>query len=138
MTQTLESRHLGMRIGKPFEEVYDFLAVPENFPRWASGLGSSLEKADGEWIAEGPDGPVRVRFSERNAFGILDHEVTTGAGERILIPLRLIRNGGGCEIVLTLFRNPGTGDEAYERDAGWVMRDLRALKALMENLSPEG
>lgn len=132
MAGTFESRTLSMRIECGFEEAYEFLAVPENFPRWASGLARSLERAGGEWIAQGPDGPVRVRFSERNPHGVLDHHVTPEAGKEIHIPLRLIRNGGGCEILLTLFRAPGIGDEAFERDAEWVMRDLNALKSLLE------
>jgi hypothetical protein len=132
MAGTFESRTLSMRIERGFDEAYEFLAVPENFPRWASGLGRSLERANGEWIAQGPDGPVRVGFAERNPYGVLDHHVTTGAGKEIHIPLRLIRNGRGCEILLTLFRAPDTGDEAFERDAEWVMRDLNTLKALLE------
>jgi hypothetical protein len=132
MARTFESRTLSMRIERGFDEAYEFLSVPENFPRWASGLGRSLEQADGEWIVQGPDGPVRVSFAEPNLHGVLDHHVTTEEGRRIYIPLRLIRNGGGCEILLTLFRAPGTGDEAFERDAEWVMRDLNALKALLE------
>ena len=133
MVRTFDSRNLSLRIERGFEETYDFLADPENFPRWASGLGRSLRKEGGAWVAEGPEGLVRVRFSDRNPYGVLDHCVMPEAGGEIHIPLRLIRNGGGCEIVLTLFRLPGTGDEAFERDADWVMRDLRALKALMED-----
>jgi hypothetical protein len=132
MTRVFESRILSVRIERGFDEAYDFLAVPENFPRWASGLGRSLEKAGGEWVAHGPEGPVRVRFTERNPYGVLDHYVMPEAGGKIYIPLRLISNGEGCEIIFTLFRAPGTGDEVFARDAEWVMRDLNALKSLLE------
>ena len=35
-------RHISVAISRPVEEVYAFLAEPENMPRWASGLGRSL------------------------------------------------------------------------------------------------
>ena len=132
MADTFESRTLTVRIARPRRDVYDFLAAPENFPRWASGLGRSLKKADGEWIADSPEGPVRVRFTERNEFGILDHHVAVRPGLDVYIPMRVIANGTGSEVLFTLFRLPGMTDEAFARDAEWVERDLRALKALLE------
>src|SRR5256885_16888560 len=75
MADTLVSRTMSVRIARAQREVYDFASVPENFPRWASGLARSLKKVNGEWIAGTPEGPVKVRFTERNAFGILDHHV---------------------------------------------------------------
>src|SRR2546426_12330122 len=71
MADTFESRTITVRIARPRRNVYDFTAVPENFPRWASGLGRSL-KSDGEWIADTPAGRVRVRFTASNDFGVLD------------------------------------------------------------------
>jgi hypothetical protein len=132
MADTFESRTLTVRIARPRRDVYDFLAAPENFPRWASGLGRSLKKADGEWIADSPEGPVRVRFTERNEFGILDHHVAVRPGLDVYIPMRVIANGTGSEVLFTLFRLPGMTDEAFARDAEWVERDLRALTALLE------
>ena len=98
------------------------------------GLGSSLEQAsDGAWIAETPAGRATIRFSEPNAFGVLDHTVVPAPGMEIYVPLRVVANGdAGSEILLTLFRQPGMSDEKFAADAAWVLRDLRALKALLE------
>jgi hypothetical protein len=126
------SCNLSISINRSVEEAYNFLCVPENFPRWASGLGKSLKRVDGEWIAETPDGPVNVRFTERNEFGILDHWVSPKPGLQIYIPLRVIANGSGCELLFTLFRLPGVTDEQFAKDADWVMRDLTTLKNLLE------
>jgi hypothetical protein len=126
------SCNLSISINRSVEEAYNFLCVPENFPRWASGLGKSLKRVDGEWIAETPDGPVNVRFTERNEFGILDHWVSPKPGLQIYIPLRVIANGSGCELLFTLFRLPGVTDEQFATDADWVMRDLTTLKNLLE------
>lgn len=126
-----ESRYLSVSIARDAGEAYDFLCEPENFPKWASGLGT-LRKAGGEWVTETPEGPMKVRFSARNAFGVLDHWVTPASGATIYIPLRVIGNGDGCELVLTLFRQPGMSDEKFAADREWVMRDLMAAKALLE------
>jgi hypothetical protein len=46
--------------------------------------------------------------------------------------MRLITNGSGCELLFTLFREPGITDESYNADANFVQRDLNALKELLE------
>ena len=126
------TKNLSVSIGLDAQRAYGFLSLPENFPKWASGLAGSLKKAGGEWQAQTPEGPMKVRFSERNAFGVLDHWVYPKPSVEIHIPLRIIRNGEGCELVLTLFRQPGMSDEKFAADADWVTRDLRAAKKLLE------
>lgn len=126
-------KKLSISIERPAAEAYDFLALPENFPKWASGLGTALRKVDGEWIAETPEGPAKVRFSERNSFGVLDHSVTLPRGVSVYVPLRVVPKGRGCELVLTIFRQPDTSEDEFTADAEWVMRDLQAAKRLLEN-----
>lgn len=133
MQKLAESIYLSISIARDAGEAYDFLSVPENFPKWASGLGA-LRRSGGEWMTEMPEGQMKVRFSERNAFGVLDHWVTPASGETIYIPMRVIRNGGGCELVFTLFRQPGMSDEKFASDGEWVMRDLMSAKAILEGM----
>jgi uncharacterized protein YndB with AHSA1/START domain len=126
-------RHISVGIARPPDEVYAFLADPENFPKWASGLGHSFRHVGGmEWLAETPTGAMRVRFSERNRYGVLDHAVVPDNGEPMHNPMRVIANRDGSEVVFTLFQRPGMSDEEFGRDAEWVTRDLNALKALLE------
>lgn len=82
----LTSHNLSISINRNANDVYDFVSAPDNLRLWASGLGKSLNKVNGEWIAETQQGPVRIRFSARNEFGILDHWVSTGPGPEIYIP----------------------------------------------------
>jgi len=132
MATMYQSRNLSVQIGRNPRDVYNFTSVPENFPRWASGLGKSLKRKNGEWIAETPQGPIKVRFTERNQFGILDHYVIPESGAEIYIPMRVIPNGSGSELIFTLFRLSDVSDEKFAADAEWVMRDLTALKNLLE------
>ena len=61
----------------------------------------------------------------------MDHYVDVSIGPEIYIPLRIIPNGDGAEVLLTLFRQPGMSDAKFEADAEWVERDLLSLKALV-------
>jgi len=77
-------------------------------------------------------GPVVVAFAERNDHGILDHDVTLPSGETVHNPMRVIADGPGCEVVFTLRRRPGMGDEDLARDAQAVADDLVTLKRVLE------
>ncbi|HEX9449342.1 MAG TPA: polyketide cyclase [Dongiaceae bacterium] len=137
--QSFPSLYISVWVNRDPAAAYDFLHQPENFPRWATGLASGLRRATdvamdrNEWIATGPEGESRVRFTARNDFGVVDHVVVLPDGQQIAIPLRVIGNGSGSEVVLTLFRLPDMSDEILARDADWVRRDLARLKALLEN-----
>ena len=127
----LESRTLSISIDRNWKEVYEAVWQPGDFPKWASGLSkSSLTREGDAWKAEGPEGPIRITFTVHNDFGVMDHSVALADGTVICVPLRVIRNGEGAEVQLTLFRQPGMSDERFAADAEWVARDLLALKEL--------
>ncbi|CAM5647231.1 hypothetical protein STAFG_5516 [Streptomyces afghaniensis 772] len=131
-TTTRHSRHLGISIDRPAQEVYDYVSDPANVPGWAPGLARSLELVDGRWVGESPMGRVVVDFTPRNDFGVLDHDVTLPSGETVHNPMRVLTDGPGCEVVFTLRRRPWMSDEDFHRDAEAVTADLTALKRLME------
>lgn len=76
---------------------------------------------------------MKFRFVEKNKFGVLDHYVTTGSGFEIYVPLRVLANGTGSEIIFTLFRLPDMTDETYAEGMKLVGQDLQTLKDLLEN-----
>jgi hypothetical protein len=132
MPGTLEVRTISISIRRDWREVYEFAHRPENFARWASGAAKSLHQEGGEWVADGPDGRAVLRFAPRNEFGVLDHTVILASGAEIHVPMRVVPNGRGCEVMFTLFRQPGMTDAVFARDADWVAKDLARLKALLE------
>lgn len=128
----LESKTISMSINRNWKEVYEAVWRPEDFPKWASGLSKSSLTQHGEaWEAEGPEGTVRILFTAHNAFGVMDHYVDAGNGTIIYVPLRIIENGDGAEVLLTLFRQQDMSDAKFAADAEWIARDLLALKALV-------
>jgi len=132
MSKIAQSRTVSVSIRRPVDEVYAFASNPENLPKWASGLSESIKRSGDSWITETPNGTMRVRFVETNRFGVLDHYVTPPQGAEIYVPMRVVANGPGSEVSLTVYRQPEMSDKKFAEDAAWVERDLNALKALLE------
>lgn len=105
--------------------------MPENLPRWAPGLCRSVRRTETGWLVETPTGTVKFRFVAPNDLGVLDHIVTLGC-EEILNPMRVLANGGGSELLFTLFQRPGMTDAQFAEDRILVERDLNTLKTLLE------
>lgn len=132
MKDLMEATTVSVSIGRPWKELYDAIWQPTFFPKWASGMsGSALEQEGDIWKAEGPEGPVRIRFTPFNDFGVMDHYVDVGGDVIVYIPLRVIANASGAEVMLTLFRQPSMSEEKFAADVEWVERDLAALRKLM-------
>jgi Polyketide cyclase / dehydrase and lipid transport len=131
-----ESRHVSERIDRPAEAVYAYAVDPANIPEWAPGLGNGVENVDGRWFVDTSMGRVGVAFAERNPFGVLDHEVTLPSGEVVYNPMRVVRDGDGCEVVFTVRRRPGMSDEEFAEDAAAVAADLARLKRIVEGRAP--
>jgi hypothetical protein len=131
-TITVESRTVAVRIDQPFDKVYEFLVDPANWNQWAFGLGRNIRRSPDGWIADSDGGVARVQFTARNSFAVVDHTVIRPSGQRVYVPMRLIANGSGCELLFTLLREPNMSDAQFASDAGFVERDLNGLKRLLE------
>ena len=133
-TPVLESTTISITVHHDWKRLYEEFWRPEAFLRWASGLSdASLQNIDGQWKANGPEGPITIDFTGHNDFGIMDHRVLLSEGQQVYVPLRVIENGEGAEVMLTLFRQPGMSDAKFTEDANWVRRDLERLKELNEH-----
>jgi len=131
-SQTLKSRTIGISINCPANKVYGFASNPMNLPEWASGLSGSIKKVKGGWVAQSPMGKIRIKFAEKNKFGVLDHDVILENGERFYNPMRVFPNNKGSELVFTLYKLPNMSGKAFEKDARTVKKDMERLKALLE------
>ena len=129
---TFKSQHISASINRSPDQVYEFTSNPENLPKWAAGLGGSIKNVNGDWIAESPMGRLKVKFADKNKFGILDHEVTLPSGAKFYNPMRVFPNSDGSELILTLYRQPDISDQMFADDAEAVTRDLEKLKTLLE------
>lgn len=132
-----QTRIIHTSINVPFRAAYEFAWQPENFSKWASGLSDDLRHDDNRgWVATNPRGEAIVQFTPHNELGVLDHTVQFPDMPLIAIPLRMLPNGEGTEVELVLFRQAQMSDAEFEEDAAAVSRDLAALKAVLEDMSP--
>lgn len=126
------STTISVQIAREPAVVYAFVAALENFPRWATTFCLSIRKEKEGWLMETSLGPMSIRLAPENALGVLDHYVTPPSGETVYVPLRVVANGSGSEVLFTLFQLPGVADEDYEADAALVRQDLTTLKEVLE------
>lgn len=126
-------RHISTYIARSPDDVYEFASDPRNLPLWAEGLArSEVRRESDAWVAEAPFGKVKIRFAEKNSFGVMDHDVELESGAIVHSPTRVVPNGQGSEFVFSLFRQPGMTDEQFAADELAVRKDLQHLKDVLE------
>lgn len=124
---------ISVAIERPYREVYEFLAEPRNFPTWASNLGDTFEQvSETDWVTKTRSGRTVLRFARRNDYGILDHTIIAEGQSPVSVPMRVVENGEGAEIVYTLFQLPGMDDVTFRSEVEWITSDFNALKAMLE------
>ena len=129
---TFRSETLSVTIERNWRDVYAYAAEPANMVQWAAGLGGGFSGAGLEWTASDPSGnSVRIRFTQSNEFGVLDHDVFVD-GRIVHVALRVMPNGDGAEVNFLLLQENGMTDAEFERDAAAVRKDLATLKQILE------
>jgi hypothetical protein len=126
------TRTLSVNIACTPGAVYEFVVNPENLPQWAGGLCQSVARMATGWEIQTPQGTMKIRFAEKNSFGVLDHYVTPAQGGEIYAPMRVLPNGSGSTLLFTLFQLPGMSDDDFARDAQLVEQDLLALQKRLQ------
>lgn len=128
----MNSRTINISISSEPQVVYDFVSNLENLPRWAPETFPSIKEMNEEWVVETQQEKIKVVLAERNNFGILDHYVKLTSGVEIYIPMRVVKNADGSEVMLTVFQTPEMTDEVSTKDVGTVEKDLNHLKVSIE------
>jgi hypothetical protein len=130
----MKSHTISISIKKDLKTVYEFISNLENLPRWASSTFPSIKEINGEWLIDTPQGQNKVKLTERNNFGILDHYVELPFGVEVYIPMRVVKNNNGSEVMVTVFQTTEMTKEVYEKDLQTVNIDLNQLKTVIEEI----
>ncbi|QDU27536.1 Polyketide cyclase / dehydrase and lipid transport [Anatilimnocola aggregata] len=125
-------RNISVSIDCSAARVYRFVSDPRNLPQWATAFCKSVREEQGDWIISTPEGEVQIRFAAANELGVLDHVVMLAPGVEVHVPMRVITNGAGSEVLFTLFQLPSMSAAKFAEDAGLVERDLNTLKRVLE------
>jgi hypothetical protein len=108
-------------VAAPAREVYEFARPRE-------------QECDHWVVTDSPMGRIEIRMAPRNDFGVLDHDVTTPDGATTHNAFRVTPVDEGCALTFVVLRAAGADDDAFEKDAAHVLKDLRALKSLVEKM----
>lgn len=135
---TIQTRTLTVTIDAPFEAVVKDLADPLAQTEWATEFfaGPGIEGADGTVVAQVPmmGGEVVFRVEAVEEHGILDlYLAPTGAPFGPPLPVRVVRNGDGVDVLWTLSRMPGVPDEGWQQGIASMERELQDLRRRFEN-----
>lgn len=128
----MKSKTVNISVKSDPKTVYDFISKLENLPRWAPGTFPSIKQVNGEWLVDTSQGQNKVMLTEKNNFGILDHYVKLTSGVEVYVPMRVVKNEDGSEVMLTVFQTPEMTDEVFAKDIRMVEKDLNQLKTIIE------
>ena len=132
MSVPSDSQHIAIVVRCHRDLAYNFIREPRNLPKWATGLGTTIEQIDGEWVADSAMGRLTIRFAPENEFGVVDHLVTLANGEGTSNPMRVLPHPLGCEVVFALQRGEDVSAEDFEADAAAIRADLGSLRTILE------
>jgi hypothetical protein len=122
-------------------DVTGFLANAENHPLWGTEFfaGEAEQIHDAAFPGEvrvtvpAMGGRARMYVFSDNENGIIDLYLAPGdAPYGDPLPVRVIPNGTGSDVLFTLARTPGQPHAAWEEGLASMRSELEKLKALME------
>jgi hypothetical protein len=115
--------------------VFEFVADPENLPRWAVGFCRAIRRegaAPDRWIVTTGRGDVLVRFATDPALGVVDFHMSPAPGIEVAAFSRVVPNGTGAEYIFTQFQSPGMPDDVFEHQVRALVEELHVLRALIQ------
>jgi len=133
-----ETKTLTVSIDADFHKVAADLADPMTHPEWAHRffMGPAVQTGiKGEVLAQVPmmGGKVRYKVEADLKRGLFDlYLAPEGAPFGAPIPVRLICNADGVDVLWTLSRVPGTSDAGWQTGLAAMTDELQALKARHE------
>jgi uncharacterized protein YndB with AHSA1/START domain len=116
-------------------EVFTFLRVPENQPRWAVNfVRSTRPLGDGRYVMQTPFGEMTYRVDADERRRTVDFVFETPYGTSVL-PARVVPHSRGAIVTFTIDRQPGTPDDAWAAGVRGLDDELSRLRRILE--SPE-
>ena len=118
------------------QDVHAFLSNAANWPRWAvvNVLSATPAREPGWWEISTPDGSAELRIRADAATGIVDHDFRDPSepGSLATVPARVLANGRGADVVMTIVQPSEVDSEAFDRVLESVETELAMLKKHLE------
>ncbi|HEX6049919.1 MAG TPA: SRPBCC family protein [Gemmatimonadaceae bacterium] len=121
-------------LAAPPHDVFEFVADPENLPRWAVGFCRSIrrdETSADHWVVTTGTGDIIVRYVTDRAAGVIDFHLSLAPGFESVAYSRVVPNADGAEYIFTQLQPPGMPDEVFEAQVEALREELIVLQALV-------
>ena len=134
---TLQTSTVSVTIDAPFERVVADLADGSTHPEWATRFfdGPATRREDRTFDVRVPSmgGPARMSVESMPERGVIDLLLApAGAPFGPPLPIRVVPNGTGVDVLFTLARFPGMTDEQWQEGLAGMVAELDSLKARHE------
>jgi hypothetical protein len=134
---TMQTRTISVTIDAPFERVVADLVDPSTHPEWATRFfaGPAVLAEDGMYEVDVPTmgGRTRVSVEADVGRGVIDVFLApAGAPFGPPLPIRVLPNGDGADVLFTLARLPGMTDQQWTDGIAGMEEELQNLKARHE------
>ena len=129
---TFPTEVLKVTIDAPPDAVARDLADPCTHPTWGREFfaGPASARGDGDVDVSIPmmGGRARMRVDADVSRGLVDIYLAPGeAPFGAPLPVRVVPNGDGCDVLWVLTRSPGVADEQWGAGVASMRRELDAL-----------
>jgi len=137
---TLPTKTIAVTIDAPFEQVVADLADPATHPEWATEFfaGPAIPRTADEADVTVPmmGGPAQMRIESHPDQGVVNVFLAPARGSYgPPLPVRVVPNGGGVDVVWTLARFPGMSDGQWTAALESMERELANLRDRHERTS---
>ncbi len=134
---TLKTQCLKVTINAPFSVVANDLAQPETHPEWGTEFfdGPLKNNDDGSYSGQSKfmGGAFRYKVESNKDYGIFDlYLAPEGQGLGHALPVRLVKNYEGVDVIWVMAQMPDMPDQAFEQSCESLRRELKNLKARHE------
>ena len=127
----LQSDTQAVSVDGPAAQVFDFVADPENLPKWAVGFCHAIRRDGDRWLVRTAQGELGIRYVTDRELGVVDFYLSPAPGVEAAAFSRVLPNGGGAEYVFTQFQGAGVPDEVFAGQVAALAEELRVLQALV-------
>src|SRR5262245_16566968 len=91
-------------IQAPRKKVVEFVADPQNLPRWAVGFAKSVRNEADRWFVATGSGEIGIRIEADRPTGVVDFFMAPAPGVEVCAASRVLQNATGSEFVFTQFQ----------------------------------
>ena len=135
---TLDTATVTETIDAPPERVSADLTDPSSILEWSTEFfsGTAEDQGNGTWQMNVPrmGGPVVMRIDSDTTQGVIDmYLAPVGAPFGAPLPIRVVPNGDGSDVLFTLARFPNQSDEEWTEGLQSMKRELKNLKTRLES-----